>query len=971
MNSMNQTFYRMLFDQSPVSLWVEDFTGILEKVQEYRAQGVNDLRAFFRTYPDQLAICISKLRVVDVNNTTLWLYKAKTKQELYENMHLIFRDEAIDCLLESVLALAEDRRYFDGQGINYDMHGNKLHFNISWSIPGGEKRDYENVIVAMQDMTRLALIRSELEEREALFRCIFEQASEGMMLMDAKAKIILVNQAMEKHMGIPAKEIVGGYLWDFYNRFYQSVRMEKPQKMNKELIQEILSDPLNAHRVAEYSFLDHKHKLHAHKQTLLPILTGKEHTFAVILTDLTPVYRSEVVTTILHRISHAVNIEVSLEDLFQIIHESLGRVIDVTNFYIALYDSKSNLITFPYLVDEMNEDSSPIVADDSKSLTAQIISEERTLLLDYDAVLARTLDRGFMGYECKNFLGVPLILSGKVIGALVVQSYHKSDLYDEEDKLLLESISEQIAFALHKKQTDENLNVLIQAIEQAGEGIVIFSPEGIIQYVNTIFEKITSYRRIELLDKPFEYLPFEPNSRLEIKQSWLRVRSSQPWHGKIDMIRKDGPKITLDMVVKPVIDNDGRLSSIIASCKDVTFEILREEQLKRTQRLEAIGRLTGGIAHDFNNILSAIIGYTELAGDDMNPESDAAMNLVEVLKSATRAKEMISHLISFSRQEESKTEVIELVDHVKESVRFLRSYLPRSIKIKERYDAEKSTVIAVPGQIHQIIINFGTNAMHALHRDGALIEIAVESVSFRSHDMQAFPELEQCQYLKISVSDNGTGIDPSILDHIFDPYFTTKSASEGTGLGLSIVHSIVQAHHGAIRVNSEVGLGTTFTVYLPQYTPDQWHQGAPEAVESIDSSGNENIMFVDDEPSLVNVFRQGMMRLGYKVEGFTDPRKAHEHFAKDPHKVDIVVTDTTMPYMNGVDLAAKLLGIRPDVPIIICTGFTTLISVEDARKRGISDFVMKPFKIKDIATRIREVLNERMGANNAAGPATE
>jgi PAS domain S-box-containing protein len=971
MNSINQTFYRMLFDKSPVSLWVEDFSGIYEYLQELKSQGVEDVRAHFRTYPESLIKCVQSLKVVDVNNTTLWLYKANSKQELYDNMANIFKNEAMDSLLESVVAIAEDRRFFDGQGVNYDLHGNKLHFNISWSIPGIEKRDYENVIVAMQDMTKLALIRSELEEREALFRCIFEQASEGMMLMDATGKIVLVNQAMEKHLDTSAKSIVGTFLWDVYRDFNKRVRLEKEPRMNRETILEVLADPQNAKREAEYSFLDSKHKLHAHKQTLLPILTGKEHIFAVILTDLTPVYRSEVVTTILHKISHAVNIEVSLEELFCTIHESLGRVIDVTNFYIALYDAKSNLVTFPYLVDEMNEDSSPIVPDDNTSLTAQIITEAQTLLLNHEDVKKRTKDIGFMGYECKNFLGVPLILSGNVIGALVVQSYHKSDLYDEEDKLLLESVSEQIAFALHKKQTDDDMNVLIQAIEQAGEGIVIFSPEGIIQYVNTIFEKITSYRRIELLDKPFEYLPFEPTSRAEMKQSWLRVRSSQPWHGKIDMIRKDGPKITLDMVVKPVIDNDGRLSSIIASCKDVTFEILREEQLKRTQRLEAIGRLTGGIAHDFNNILSAIIGYTELAGDDLNPECDSAMNLVEVLKSATRAKEMISHLISFSRQEESKTEVIELVDHVKESVRFLRSYLPRSIKIKERYAAEKCTIIAVPGQIHQIIINFGTNAMHALHREGAQIEIAVESVSFRSRDMQAFPELDQCQYLKISVSDNGTGIDPSILDHIFDPYFTTKSANEGTGLGLSIVHSIVQAHRGAIRVDSEIGMGTCFTVYLPLFTPDHWHQGMPEVVEAIDINGSENIMFVDDEPSLVNVFRQGMMRLGYKVEGFTDPRKAHEHFAKSAAKVDIVVTDTTMPYMNGVDLAEKLLKIRPDIPIIICTGFTTLISVDDARKKGISDFMMKPFKIRDIAVRIRELLNAKEECPDATGSVAE
>lgn len=967
MNSINHAFYRMLFDQSPVSLWVEDFSGIIDSINKIRATGVTDLRAHFNTYPEQFMDCIRQLKVVDVNNTTLWLYKAKTKQELYDNVHQIFKDDAMDCLLESVLALGEGRKYFEGHGINYDMLGNRLHFNISWSIPGEEIRDYENVIVAMQDMTKLALIRSELEEREALFRCIFEQASEGMMLLDAQGKAILVNKAMETHFGAPAKSMVGKYLWDLYSEFNQRVSLEKPPVMNKDKILEVLADPPNAYRMAEYSFLDAKHKLHAHKQTLIPILSGKEQSFAVILTDMTPVYRSEVVTTILHKISHAVNIEVSLDDLFHAIHESLGRVIDVTNFYIALYDAKSNLITFPYLVDEMNEDSSPVVADDSKSLTAQIISEEKTLLLDYEAVKQRTQDIGFMGYECKNFLGIPLILSGKVIGALVVQSYSQPDLYDDEDKLLLESVSEQIAFALHKKQTDENLNVLFQAIEQAGEGIIIFSPEGIIQYVNTIFEKITSYRRIELLDKPFEYLPFEPTSRSEMKQSWLRVRSSQPWHGKIDMIRKDGPKITLDMVVKPVIDNDGRLSSIIASCKDVTFEILRDEQLKRTQRLEAIGRLTGGIAHDFNNILSAIIGYTELAGDDLDPESDSAMNLVEVLKSATRAKEMISHLISFSRQEESKTEVIELVDHVKESVRFLRSYLPRSIKIKERYEAEKSTVIAVPGQVHQIIINLGTNAMHALHREGALLEISVESVSFRSRDMQAFPELEQCQYLKISVRDNGTGIDPSIVDHIFDPYFTTKSANEGTGLGLSIVHSIVQSHHGAVRVESEIGMGTTFTVYLPQYTPDQWHQGAPEVVEAVDTSGTESIMFVDDEPSLVNVFRQGMMRMGYKVEGFTDPRKAYEHFSKYHSRIDVVVTDTTMPYMNGVDLAQKLLGIKPEIPVIICTGFTTLISVEDARQKGISDFVMKPFKMKDIAGRIRDVLDMKKDEINETG----
>lgn len=948
--------YRMLFDQSPVSLWVEDFSLINVFVESLRAEGVTDLRAFFHTYPERFAECVQELKVLDVNNATLRLYKAKSLEELKQNMHKIFQAEAAACIMESIIAIADGRKQFDGQGINYDLEGNKLHFRITWTITGDTIEDYQKVIVAMQDMTHLEKVRKELEERETLFRCIFEQASEGMLLMDASGKILLVNKAMTLLTNLSAKHIVGFHLWDFYDKYFETVKLNQERRMDKKKILSVLAEPENAYLSAEYSFFDEKHKLHSHKQTLVPIISDKDTMFAVLLTDLTPIKRSEVITSVLHKIAHSVNIECSLEELFKIIHQSLGKVLDVTNFYIALYDHKSNLITFPYLVDEMNEDASPIEADDNTSLTAQIISEARTLLLDNSAIATRTKNRGFMGIQCQNFLGAPLMLSGKVIGAMVVQSYDRGDLYDEEDKLLLESISEQIAYALHKKQADENINVLFQAIEQAGEGIVIFSPQGTIQYVNTIFERITSYRRLELLDKPFEYLPFDVSSRKEMQQSWLRVRSSQPWRGKIDMIRKDGPKITLDMVVKPVIDNDGRLSSIIASCKDVTYEILREEQQKRTQRLEAIGRLTGGIAHDFNNILSAVIGYAELAGDDMLPGSDAAMNLIEVLKSAGRAKEMISQLISFSRQEEARTEVLELVDHVKESVRFLRSYLPRSIKIVERYTSERCTVIAVPGQIHQIIINLGTNAMHALQRDGAILELAVETVSFCSRDMQGYPELEQCQYLKIIVADNGTGIDSSILDHIFDPYFTTKSANEGTGLGLSIVHSIVQAHHGAIRVSSEAGKGTTFTIFLPLYTPDAWHPVATEEEEQTEIGGEETIMFVDDEPALVNVFRQGLMRLGYKVEGFTDPRKAHEHFVKNHDKIDLVVTDTTMPYMSGVDLAEKMLAIR-DIPVIICTGFTTLISVEDARSKGIRDFVMKPFKIRDIATRIREILS--------------
>lgn len=958
---LSPAYYQMLFDQSPVSLWVEDFSEVHSYVLRLQEEGHSDVRAYFMTYPEKFVECISTLRVQDVNDTTLRVFKAQNKRELFGSLDKIFGPESVPCLIESVVAISENKNHFTGTGINYDLEGKKLTVRISWTIPADGEKDYSRIIVAIQDITELAQIRDESQGREALFRCIFEQSSEGMLLVDTKGKVTLINEAFEKLTTLRISEIIGSYVCEVFTRFAARNALSVPLRITEQRFASMVSSDRVGELYQEYSFLDNRHKLHAHKISVVPIQTNTEDLFAVILTDMTPTYRTEVITTILHRISHTVNLECSLDELFRTIHESLGRLIDVTNFYIALYDAKSNLITFPYIVDEMNEDGSPVEADNSISLTAQIISEAKTLLLGEDDILERTRTNSLIGAECKNFLGIPLILANKVIGALVVQSYTQADLYDTEDQLLLESVSEQIAFALNKKQTDENIMVMIQAIEQAGEGIVIFSPEGYIKYVNTVFEKTTGYRRMELMDKPVEYLPFDPSSRSDMQQSWLRVRSSQPWRGKIDLIRKDGSKITLDMVVKPVIDKDNLLSSIVASCKDVTYEIMREEQLKRTQRLEAIGRLTGGIAHDFNNVLSAIIGYTELASDDVPPGSDCANNLMEVLKSSNRAKEMISHLLSFSRQEESKTEIIDLVEHVRESVRFLKSYLPKSIKIRETYKAENSTVIAVSGQIHQIIINFGTNSMHAIKHDNGLIDICVEAVSFRSKDMLAFPELEQCHYLLISITDNGTGIDESLIDHIFDPYFTTKSANEGTGLGLSIVHSIVSAHHGAIRVESTVGEGTTFKVYLPLYMADKWYPGSSEQGLENDVSGTENIMFIDDEPMLVNVFRQGLMRLGYKVEGFNDPRRAQEYFAKNAEKIDLVVTDTTMPYMNGVDLAEWILEQRPEIPIVLCTGFTTLISSEEAQRKGIRDFIMKPYKIKDLATIIRNLLDNKEG----------
>ncbi|MDZ4182458.1 MAG: GAF domain-containing protein, partial [Candidatus Cloacimonadaceae bacterium] len=452
MKQTSSSFYRMLFDRSPVSIWVEDFSQIHAYILRLRSVGVMDIRAHFLTYPERFLECISQLKVVDVNDTTLRLFKAQSKSHLMESIPLIFRDEALDCLLESTVALSEGKKHFEGQGINYDLEGNKIYFRISWNIPGPDLKDYQNVIVVMQDLTRLEDIRKELEEREVLFRCIFEQTSEGILLFDTEGRVQLVNEAFSTILRIPISEMPGRFVWEIYEQFCRTMHCAGACSLDAQVVKDMLKENTLDQHSLEYSFKDERHKLHAFKRTILPINTSKEKLFAIVETDLSPIYRSEVVTSLLHRISHAVNEEKSLEDLFQIIHDSLGRLLNVNNFYIALYDDKSKLITFPYLVDEMGEDASPVDADNSNSLTAMIITEAKSVLLNESEINERNEHKPIAGIPCKNFLGVPLVLSGKVIGAMVLQSYEKGDLYIEDDLRLLESISEQIAFALHKKQ---------------------------------------------------------------------------------------------------------------------------------------------------------------------------------------------------------------------------------------------------------------------------------------------------------------------------------------------------------------------------------------------------------------------------------------------------------------------------------------------------------------------------------------
>jgi len=410
--------------------------------------------------------------------------------------------------------------------------------------------------------------------------------------------------------------------------------------------------------------------------------------------------------------------------------------------------------------------------------------------------------------------------------------------------------------------------------------------------------------------------------------------------------------INYDRAIKWI---DGRYVKLQVAA-DITDLKIMEGRLRQAQKMEAIGTLAGGIAHDFNNILYAIIGYTELSMATVPEGGKTQKNLQAVLNAADRAKNMIQQILAFSRKSEKEKIPTSIQSVLKEAIKLIRVSLPSTIEIRQDIDAGCDPIMADATQIHEIIMNLGTNAYHAMRETGGILGITLMQKEINPEDSKYNPDLYPGSYLKLSVEDTGCGINSDVMEKIFNPYFTTKDVDEGTGMGLSVVHGIVNDHGGDIRVYSEPGKGTAFHVYLPLIkTGTVEHKIIPG--ESA-PTGTERILFVDDEEIIVNMNRQVLEDLGYQVTSRTSSVEALEAFRARPNEFDLIITDMTMPNMTGAELAPRLLEIRPDIPIILCTGFSELVDKDKAEAIGIREYVMKPIIRDEIARAIRRVLDK-------------
>jgi PAS domain S-box-containing protein len=519
-----------------------------------------------------------------------------------------------------------------------------------------------------------------------------------------------------------------------------------------------------------------------------------------------------------------------------------------------------------------------------------------------------------------------------------------------------------LADVTDRKQAEEALRRLQKAVETSGEVIFITDIQGTFMYVNPAFTKLYGYAPEDVIGKatPRILRSSQTNSATQ-KQIWNTILAKEIFRGELVNRNTLGGDVYVEVSINPVLDDRGELEGFLAVQRDIADRKHAEEQrerlesqLRQAQKLETIGTLAGGIAHDFINILVPIIVYSDMAVRSLEAGHPLREDLLEVIKSANRARDLVKQILTFSRQTEQECFPIEPAPIIKEALKLLRASIPATIVIVPDIDVDSGTVIADPSQIHQVLMNLCTNAYHAMRDTGGVLNVRLKQVSVGNGDVPLHHNLPAGDYVRLSVSDTGCGMDQQTIDRIFEPFFTTKQVGEGTGLGLSVVHGIITRYGGVILVHSEPGKGSTFDVYFPRT-----HSGAMPLVSGEASvvGGRERVLVVDDDPAVAETTKIVLEQFGYAVTVRSGGQEALELFRKDPRRFDLVLSDQTMPYMTGDHLARELIRIRIDIPIILMTGYSETVDERKCTQLGIDRLLMKPVGPNDLARAVRDVLD--------------
>lgn len=524
-----------------------------------------------------------------------------------------------------------------------------------------------------------------------------------------------------------------------------------------------------------------------------------------------------------------------------------------------------------------------------------------------------------------------------LIGIPILGYVYVRELYDEHRQTEFELV-----------ESEERYRRLF---EESRDAIYVTSRDGYFVDINQAGLDLFGYGKDEIMHIQVGELYFDPDGRDKLMA--LIAKSGSVRDYEVRLRNKDGREMNCLLTTTQRHGPHGTFIGTQGLIRDVTAQRKFEQQFRQTEKMEAMGTLAGGIAHDFNNILTAIIGYAYIANRELEEGSKAQKAIHEIHSAGNRAKDLVKQILAFSRRDEQVKKPLFIQGIIKEALKLLRATIPASVEIRQFISAESCVILAEPTQILQLLLNLSTNSIHAMRGKGVL-EISIRRVELGPEEIAHLHGRQPGTYIELAVSDTGCGIDPSIMPRIFDPFFTTKAVGEGTGMGLSVVHGIVKSHGGLLTVDSTPGEVTVFHAYFPaveKSADENTAKGEPPY------TGTEKILFVDDEETIAKLGDLTLSRFGYQVTALTSSEVALDLFTKNPDHFDLVITDQSMPHLSGSELALELFKVRPRIPIILCTGYSTLISEEEAKELGICEFVVKPLVEKKLARVVRMVLD--------------
>jgi two-component system, cell cycle sensor histidine kinase and response regulator CckA len=668
--------------------------------------------------------------------------------------------------------------------------------------------------------------------------------------------------------------------------------------------------------------------------------------------------RTERLHEALYRISDCANSVDDLQQLYQALHKIIGELIYAKNLYISLLDESGKELHFPYFVDE--NDPVPIGRKLGKGLTEYVLRTGKSLLAELSQIraLERAKEIEPIGPDCVDWLGVPLRHGNKVFGVIALQSYDPAIRHSERDREILTYVSQHIAVALVRKHQEEALRASEarhrSLVESAVYGMYRSSVDGKFLNVNPALVKMLGYASSE------ELLGVDMARDIYVdrdqRAAVIHAYSESGCLESCELLwkRKDGRPITVRLSGNAFKNDSGGILGFEMIAEDVSERRTLEEQLRQSQKMEAVGRLAGGIAHDFNNLLTVIKGYSELMLDELSSADPHRMEVDEIKKAADRAATLTRQLLAFSRQQVLAPKVLDLNAVVSNMDKLLHRLLGEDIDLFTVLEPGLGRVKADPGQVEQVIMNLAVNARDAMPHGGKLT-VETSNIDLDDNYARDHVAVKPGSYVMIAVTDTGTGMTDKVKSRIFEPFFTTKEVGKGTGLGLSTVYGIVKQSGGYVWVYSEVGIGSTFKVYLPcvdapaELPPSQTRQPARH--------GSETVLLVEDEDGVRALMRQVLHKHGYNVLESRHGGEALLMCERHQGKIDLLLTDVVLEQMSGRELAERLLKVRPEMKVLYVSGYADDAIVHHGVLTEGMAFLQKPFTTESLARKVRYVLD--------------